>query len=153
MKTIIVITFFMMVSCLNANTLSTQWGGLADTIAIKLESYAAKNKGELPPNLDDLFTGSIRASIEEQLGGPVSSKLTYYKNQMLRLKGNEQLQMIAILAFPIEEDRRTALERYVVYRKPNGKMEACWQDDNAIRESLAEVEFPCRQLLFFVNAL
>src|SRR5215213_2617121 len=68
-----------------ATTMTTQWGGLIESVAAAINWYAQQHDGRLPANLDSLFSGSIRAGLENELGGPLSSKVLYLDGNPLTL--------------------------------------------------------------------
>ncbi len=120
-----------------AASIGTQWEGLAHTIAGKVESFARANGGQLPPALDMLYTGVDAALLEEQIGGPISSKMIYFGEQRPQLETAGE-ELLAVFAFPINEDRRTEVGRYVIYRNGDGKIGSRWELEKVIQASVAK---------------
>jgi hypothetical protein len=132
------LTFACVTSTLFSASIGTQWEGLAHVVAGRLESYAKTHGGQMPGTLDELYTGIDEALLKEQLGGPVSSKILYYgsKGQNIAV-GSDKI--LALLAFPINEDRRAEVGRYLIYRTPDGRVGSRWESDNIIRSAMAKV--------------
>lgn len=143
LRTFVIFLFFAFSfggGSVTATVITTQWGGLIGTVSGSIEYYANTHNGELPPDLDSLYTGSIKATLEEQLGGPISSKITYLRDSHPKLDSKDRLkdgvEVLALIAFPISEDRRAALGRYIVYRRPNGQIGSFWEEEESIQASL-----------------
>lgn len=115
-----------------AASIGTQWEGLTHTIAGKLESYANAHDGKMPSTLDELYTGIDAALLEEQLGGPPSSKVIYFGDQKPQLKQNNE-ELLAVVAFPISEDRRAEVGRYIIYRNQGSKIGSRWESEKVIQ--------------------
>lgn len=119
-----------------ATTISTQWGGLTESIAGAIESYASTHAGDLPPDIDSLFAGSTKALLEEQLRGPISSKVHYFAGNLPSLNDGKTL-LLATIGFPIEEDRRNSVGRYIVFKAPDGRIRSRWEAETEIQAAVA----------------
>jgi hypothetical protein len=119
-----------------ASSINTYWEGLAHNISLAIESYSERNNGALPPNLDGLFTGANAALLEEELGGPISTKVIYLKENLPKLDDTKS-SVVAVIAFPINEDRRKGVGRYIVYKNENGKIGSRWESEDVLQTSLA----------------
>ncbi|MDB6150629.1 MAG: hypothetical protein JWQ44_2077, partial [Chthoniobacter sp.] len=113
-------------------------------------AYTKLNGGQLPPTVDSLFAGSPKALIEEQLGGPISSKVIYFPNRSIPLRDDGTL-LLAVIAFPIQEDRRERIGRYVMYRTKDGKISSAWKDERVIQEALANANLSIPRAPLFVE--
>ncbi len=120
-----------------AASIGTQWEGLAHTIAGKIESYAKAHGGQLPSTLQGLYTGIDAALLEDQLRGPLSSKIVYFEEQKPQLEQDGE-ELLAVVAFPISEDRRPEVGRYVIYRDRAGKIGSRWESEKVIQTSVAK---------------
>ncbi len=127
-----------------ATTLSTQWEALSESVAASLNSYMKSHNGELPPDLNSLYSDYQKALLEEQLKGPIMAKIIYFRENRPALEGASNTELIAITSFPIKEDRRNELGRYIIYKEPNGEMRSKWLSEQTIQISAkkADIHLP-----------
>jgi hypothetical protein len=111
-----------------ATTISTRWGALANSLSVAIEDYADEHNGSLPEDIDKLLGPSPRAQLEYELKGPLSSKVLYFREGLPRLPSADDV-LIAVIAFPIEEDRRPGLGRHIVFRRKDGKIRSRWESE------------------------
>lgn len=121
-----------------ASTISTQWGDLAMSVGASIESYAKRHNGELPPDLDHLYTEEHNEALKEQLGGALSEKIVYFRETLPPLDNTPGAKIIATISFPINEDRRDSLGRYIIYKKPDGGIDAKWAPEKVIQTSVSK---------------
>ncbi len=124
-----------------AASIGTQWEGLAHSIAGKIDSYVKTHGDTLPPDLAALYTDGEMALLEEQLRGPLSSKVQYFGSNALTLSNDGQ-KLLAVLTFPIIEDRRDGPGRYVIYASAKGKIGSRWETEEVIQQSAKSAGLP-----------
>lgn len=115
---------------------STLLGDIASGVADRLNEYAAEHNGAVPRTWEDLAPYLDIERLERNIGGPLAKKMLLLAEVHPSLPGVQPGQLVAMTAFPIEEDRRGALGRYVVYRRSdNRKFSARWETEVAIQSS------------------
>jgi hypothetical protein len=124
-----------------AASIGTQWEGLAHSIAGKIDSYVKTHDDTLPPNLAALFSDGEMALLEEQLRGPLSSKVQYFGSNSPTLSNDGQ-KLLAVVSFPIIEDRREGAGRYVIYASAKGKIGSRWETEEVIQQSAKSAGLP-----------
>ena len=120
-----------------AASIGTQWEGLAHTVAGKLESYAKTHDGKLPSTIDELYSGVDAALLQDQLRGSLSSKIVYFSEQKPQLEQSGE-ELLAVIAFPISEDRRPDAGRYTIYRNQAGKIGSRWESEKPIQAAISK---------------
>jgi len=142
-KLILIVVWFALgtLGSVLASSIGTQWEGLAHSIAGKIDSYVKAHDGTLPPNLADLFTEGEMALLEEQLQGSLASKMQYFGNNSPTLS-NDGYKLLAVVSFPIIEDRRESEGRYVIYASDKGKIGARWETEKVIQQSSNSAGLP-----------
>ena len=123
-------------SCL-ATTVTTRWDDLLTSVAAAIDHYAKNHEGKLPSDVESLFIGSTKAMLQDELGGPISSQVLYFPDNPPTLSG-DSMQLLAVIAFPIEEDRRQSVGRYIVYRHSDGRIRSRWEAEDVIQAAAAK---------------
>lgn len=126
------------------SVISTRWEGLVSNVASALQSYSSRHDGSLPDDVNSLFTGIEGEILKEELGGNISTKIIYFKNNAPPLDGSDGAKLIGMIAFPINEDRRKAEGRYIIYRKKDGTISSQWAGETIVQSSVAKanIEVP-----------
>ena len=121
---------------LEASTVSTRLNSVANGLADRISGYATKHNGNAPKSWDDLkpFVDFERAEIN--LGASFQSTMTLFSGVYPALEGAAGDRIVAITAFPIDEDRRNGIGRYIVYQQTNGDFGARWESEQTIQKAL-----------------
>jgi len=134
------LTIFIIAGCshLAASTISTQLSSIARGIADRIDVYAHEHEGVLPASWDDLRTYMDVSRMEINLGVPLNEKMLLFGKNHPIIEDAAGVEIVAMTAFPIDEDRRNGIGRYVVYREKSGKFAAKWEAEDAIQNALAK---------------
>lgn len=119
---------------------STKLAAIAEGVANCMEAFAKEHNGKAPTTWSELNAYIDLDRVAINLGGSLESQMLLVWSNHPKLPGAGELELVAVTSFPINEDRRTAVGRYVVYRKSDGRFFSRWESEDTIRASLSKVD-------------
>jgi hypothetical protein len=137
----VVVSLILTATCLvSATSISTQLSSVAEGIADRFNEFAGDHGGMSPKSWDDLRPYIDFDRLYINLGGPIETKMLLLADVHPTIAGSDPGELAALTAFPINEDRRKGVGRYVVYRRGNGKFAARWEAETTIQQALSDAK-------------
>lgn len=119
-----------------ADSVQTRLQSLAQNTARLLDDYAAGHEGQIPGQWDQFGNYVDKERLMRGLKGALESHLLLLNNRARpRIAG---VLIIALSAYPIAEDRRSSVGRYVVAQKADGHIFAGWEREDVLQKALSE---------------
>lgn len=119
-----------------ATSISTLDSGLAAGMAARINEYAADHGGVPPRTWDDLRPYVDFGRLEINIGGKLETRMILFGEVKPLVDGAVKTNIVAMTAFPIEEDRRESIGRYIVYQDKSLRFVARWESEEMIQAAL-----------------
>jgi hypothetical protein len=129
----------LMVAAATASIINTESSSLGQGVADRIAEYAADNGGRLPEDWNDLGGyidfDRLKANLR---GAAIDQKIKLFSGNGPFIEGAESGRLVAMTAFPIHEDRRSSIGRYIVFQKADGSIGFRWESEEIIQRAVVK---------------
>ncbi len=133
---------FLVATPAAATVLVTQRGILARAVAVCSEAYAEDHEGRMPLSWEDIALYYESESDRKDSKAPAVSLMLMVGKNHPQIGKPHPVDLVAISAFPIDDDRHPTLGRYIVYQRPDGRFFSRWESEATLQAALAQVNTP-----------
>lgn len=121
-----------------ATSISTFVGTTADALASGLDAFARDHNGASITIWSELAGYVDIPRIERGLKAPLDQTMLIVSKWDARLNTLAESKIFAVTSFPIHEDRRNSIGRYIIYRRTDGRFKSGWESEDIIQAALAD---------------
>lgn len=122
-----------------ATVLVTQREITARAVAVCSEVYAEDHEGRMPLSWDDLAPYYDAESVSRNSKASVETLMLMVGKNHPQIGKSPSLALVAISAYPIDDDRHPTLGRYIVYQRQDGRFFSRWESEATLQAALAQV--------------
>ncbi len=142
MKKILIslLTLYCFCGSIRSDSAVTLRDALTSTFRSALQHYAQQRNGQLPSTINDPEIIHDMGKYSD-LFNPLSDHIIYFFSARPTWRESGMIaegEIIAMSAYPIHEDRRSALGRYIELRLANGSFDSSWGDESKIQAALTK---------------